>query len=67
MRIGDVLYFSPRFRFSDLDVGDTGKFIEAGSADVGALCPRLRLVIWPRALSAFRMAIKRGCSDRCRR
>lgn len=29
MRIGDVLYFSPRFRFSDLDVGDTGKFIEA--------------------------------------
>jgi len=29
MRIGDVLYFSPRFRFSELDVGDTGKFIEA--------------------------------------
>ena len=29
MRTGDVLYFSPRFRFSDLDVGDTGKFIEA--------------------------------------
>lgn len=29
MRTGDVLYFSPHFRFSDLDVGDTGKLIEA--------------------------------------
>jgi hypothetical protein len=29
MRIGDVLYFSPRFRFSDLDVDDSEKLIEA--------------------------------------
>lgn len=29
MRIGDLLYFSPRFRFSDLDVGDAGKLTEA--------------------------------------
>jgi hypothetical protein len=29
MRIGDVLYFSPRFRFSDLDIDDTQKLVEA--------------------------------------
>jgi hypothetical protein len=28
-RIGDKLYFSPRFRFSDLDVGDKEKLVEA--------------------------------------
>ena len=29
MRIGDVLYFSPRFRFSDLDIEDTEMLVEA--------------------------------------
>jgi len=29
MRIGDVLHFSPRFRFSDLDIEDNQKLVEA--------------------------------------
>lgn len=29
MRIGDVLYFSPHFRFLDLDINDTDKLVEA--------------------------------------
>jgi hypothetical protein len=35
MRIGDVLYFSPRFRFIDLDPGEAAGF-------VGALKDRLK-------------------------
>jgi len=35
--------------------------------DVGALCPRLRLVIGPRVRRGFAMAIQRWCSDRWRR
>ncbi len=42
MRTGDVLYFSPRFRFSDLDVGDTGKLIE-GYCQVEAITGKLGL------------------------
>ena len=29
MRIGDVVYFSPRFRFSELDLRDTDQLVEA--------------------------------------
>ena len=29
MRVADVLYFSPRFKYSDLDLDDTKKLVEA--------------------------------------
>ncbi len=29
MRVGDVLFFSPRFRFADLDFDDQAKLVEA--------------------------------------
>ena len=29
MRIGDILYFSPRFKFADLNLADTQKVVEA--------------------------------------
>ena len=29
MRVGDVLYFSPRYRFADLDLNDTSKIVDA--------------------------------------
>jgi hypothetical protein len=29
MRVGDVVYFSPRFRFSGFNIDDSGKLLDA--------------------------------------
>lgn len=70
MRIGEVVYFSPRFRFIDLDPADAAGFVEALSVSCRRL-GRERLIWLVRqsyAYKYFPMMVEVGieCFD-CRR